>query len=125
MGSESMLKEMVCITYPIGCHLTIRQDGEEIEVSGNTCPRGKQYAIAEMTHPTRMLTTTVVIKNAIYHQIPVISSAPIPFDKIEETMKLLKEVVVTAPVHEKDIIVKDIFGLGIDMIASRSMKRVD
>ena len=40
-------------------------------------------------------------------------------------MKLLKEVVVTAPVHEKDIIVKDIFGLGIDMIASRSMKRVD
>jgi len=117
MGSESMLKEMVCITCPIGCHLTIRQDGEEIEVSGNTCPRGKQYAIAEMTHPTRMLTTTVVIKNAIYHQIPV--------DKIEETMKLLKEVVVTAPVHEKDIIVKDIFGLGIDMIASRSMKRVD
>ena len=108
MGSESMLKEMVCITCPIGCHLTIRQDGEEIEVSGNTCPRGKQYAIAEMTHPTRMLTTTVVIKNAIYHQIPVISSAPIPFDKIEE-----------------DIIVKDIFGLGIDMIASRSMKRVD
>ena len=102
MGSESMLKEMVCITCPIGCHLTIRQDGEEIEVSGNTCP-----------------------KNAIYHQIPVISSAPIPFDKIEETMKLLKEVVVTAPVHEKDIIVKDIFGLGIDMIASRSMKRVD
>ena len=94
MGSESMLKEMVCITCPIGCHLTIRQDGEEIE-------------------------------NAIYHQIPVISSAPIPFDKIEETMKLLKEVVVTAPVHEKDIIVKDIFGLGIDMIASRSMKRVD
>ena len=66
MGSESMLKEMVCITCPIGCHLTIRQDGEEIEVSGNTCPRGKQYAIAEMTHPTRMLTTTVVIKNAIY-----------------------------------------------------------
>lgn len=125
MGSESMLKEMICIICPIGCHLTISQIGEKIEVSGNTCPRGKQYAIAEMTNPTRILTTTVVIKNAIYHQLPVISSAPIPFDKIEETMKLLKKVVVSAPVHEKDVIIKDIFGLGIDIIASRSMKEVD
>ncbi|WP_231385318.1 DUF1667 domain-containing protein [Candidatus Stoquefichus massiliensis] len=120
-----MLKEMICITCPIGCHLTIRQDGDDIEVTGNTCPRGKQYAIAELTNPTRMLTTTVVIKNALYHQLPVISSAPIPLDKIEETMKLLKEVAVTAPIYEKDIIMKDIFGLGIDIIASRSMKKVD
>ncbi len=125
MGSERMLKEMICITCPIGCHLTIRQDGDDIEVTGNTCPRGKQYAIAELTNPTRMLTTTVVIKNALYHQLPVISSAPIPLDKIEETMKLLKEVAVTAPIYEKDIIMKDIFGLGIDIIASRSMKKVD
>ena len=125
MGSERMLKEMICITCPIGCHLTIRQDGYDIEVTGNTCPRGKQYAIAELTNPTRMLTTTVVIKNALYHQLPVISSAPIPLDKIEEPMKLLKEVAVTAPIYEKDIIMKDIFGLGIDIIASRSMKKVD
>ena len=48
MGSESMLKEMVCITCPIGCHLTIRQDGEEIEVSGNTCPRGKPVSYTHL-----------------------------------------------------------------------------
>lgn len=123
MGVERMLKEMICITCPVGCHLTVKQEGDNIEVTGNTCPRGKQYAIAEMTNPTRMLTTTVVIKNAIYHQLPVISSSPIPFGKIADTMKLLKEVEVEAPVHEKDVIVKDIFGLGIDIIASRSMKK--
>lgn len=117
-----MKKEMICITCPIGCHLIIEQDGDHIEVTGNTCPRGKQYAIAELTNPTRMLTTTIVIENAVYHQLPVISSAPIPFDKMNDTMVLLKDVKVQAPIHEKDIIVENIFGLGIDIIASRSMK---
>lgn len=118
-----MKKEMICITCPIGCHLTVEQNGDDIEVTGNTCPRGKKYAIAELTNPTRMLTTTVVIENAIYHQLPVISSSPIPFDKIEETMRLLKNVKVQAPIHEKDVILENIFDLGINIVASRSMKK--
>lgn len=119
-----MLKEMICITCPIGCRLTIKQVGDEIEVSGNTCPRGKQYAIDEIKNPMRTLTTTVVIKNAIYHQLPVISSDKIPLNQIEDAMKLLKNTIIEAPIYEKDIIVHDILGLGIDIIASRSMKKV-
>ena len=123
LGSDRMLKEMICIVCPMGCHLTIHIN-DDIEVSGNTCPRGKQYAIDELTQPTRMLTTTVVIENAIYHQLPVISSSPIPLDKIKETMLLLKHVKVKAPIQEKDIILENIFDLGIDIIASRSMKAI-
>lgn len=119
-----MLKEMICIVCPIGCHLTVEENDGNIEVSGNTCPRGKQYAIDELTHPTRMLTSTVEIENAIYHQLPIISSRPIPLDKIKDTMLLLKGVKVKAPVYEKDIILSNIFGLGIDIIASRDMKRI-
>lgn len=117
-----MLKEMVCIVCPIGCHLTVTQENDVIEVTGNTCPRGKQYAINELSHPTRTLTTTVEIENGIHHQIPVISSAPLPLDKIHETMRLLKGVKVKAPIKEKDIILKNVFDLGIDIIASRDMK---
>ncbi|MEG0276375.1 MAG: DUF1667 domain-containing protein [Coprobacillus sp.] len=119
-----MLKEMVCIVCPIGCRLSVRDDNGNIEVSGNTCPRGKQYAINELTNPTRTLTTTVEIENAIYHQLPVITSLPIPLSKINETMLLLKGVKVKAPIYEKDIIIKNIFDLGIDIIASRDMKEV-
>ena len=53
---------MICINCPLGCHLTIEKHEDIIEVSGNTCPRGKQYAINELTNPTRTLTTTIRIK---------------------------------------------------------------
>lgn len=119
-----MLKEMICIVCPIGCRLTVSSHDNDIEVSGNTCPRGKQYAITELTNPTRMLTTTVEIKNAIYHQLPVISTLPIPLGKIKETMLLLKGIKVKAPIYEKDIILENIFNLGIDIIASRDMKEI-
>lgn len=119
-----MLKEMICIVCPIGCRLTVDDSSGSIEVSGNTCPRGKQYAINELTNPTRTLTTTVEIEDAIYHQLPVISTSPIPLDKIKETMLLLKGVKVKAPIYEKDIILSNIFDLGIDIIASRDMKEI-
>ena len=106
---------MICINCPLGCHLTIEKHEDIIEVSGNTCPRGKQYAINELTNPTRTLTTTIRIKNAIYECLPVISSKPVPKDKI------LKDVEVTSPVKINEVIVKNILDLDIDIIASRSM----
>ena len=48
-----MHKEIICINCPIGCHLDIELDdqGNFISVSGNLCPKGKEYAIKEMTAP--------------------------------------------------------------------------
>lgn len=30
-------RELICIGCPLGCPLTVRIDGEKVEVSGNTC----------------------------------------------------------------------------------------
>ena len=54
------MKELICIVCPRGCHLTI---DENKNVTGNSCPRGVQYAINEVTNPMRMLTSTVFIKS--------------------------------------------------------------
>lgn len=113
--------EMICINCPLGCHLTINKQNDLIEVSGNTCPRGKEYAINELTNPTRTLTTTVRIKEAIYECLPVISSKPIPKDRIFDVLRVLKDVEVTSPVRINEVIVKNILDLDIDIIASRSM----
>lgn len=113
--------EMICINCPLGCHLTVHKQGEIIEVNGNTCPRGKQYAIDELTNPIRTLTTTIRIKNAIYECLPVISSKPIPKDRIFDVLKVLKDVEVTSPIRINEVIVKNILDLDIDIIASRSM----
>ena len=45
------MKNLVCIVCPNGCRLTVTE-GENIEVSGAKCPRGKAYAVSEMTNPT-------------------------------------------------------------------------
>ena len=57
--------EMICINCPLGCMLTVERDAEGgFKVSGNTCPRGEKYAVNELTHPVRTLTTTVAIATA-------------------------------------------------------------
>lgn len=123
MGSGKMKEtiEMICITCPLGCPLTIEKDGDQIEVSGNTCPRGKQYAINELTDPKRMITTTVVIHGAIHHQLPVITSKPISKALIFDVMKELKQVEVNAPIEINDVIVENVLDSGVDIIASRTM----
>ena len=52
------MKNFVCIECPKGCRLTI---DENLNVTGNTCIRGKNYAINEVTCPKRIITSTVVV----------------------------------------------------------------
>lgn len=106
----------------MGCHLEILQTNYEILVVGNKCPRGKQYAIDEIVSPKRILTTTVRINNSIHPCLPVISDKPIPKDKIFACIKVLKDVEVTSPVEINQIIVENILDLGINIIASRTMR---
>jgi CxxC motif-containing protein len=119
-------KEMVCIVCPIGCNLKaeLNDQNEVISVTGNTCARGDVYARKELTNPTRMLTSTIKIKGAIYERLPVITSSDIPKGKLFDVMQALLNIEVEAPVHNKDIIIKNVCDLGVDIIASRTMEKV-
>ncbi len=113
--------ELVCINCPLGCHLTVTEENGEITVTGNTCPRGKQYGINEMTNPMRTLTSTVKIEGALHEALPVITSCQIPKAKMFEVMKALKGVKVQAPVSNGQVIIKNVCGLEADIVASRAM----
>lgn len=115
--------EMICINCPNGCRLKVEMANGEYVVSGNLCPRGKTYAINELTHPMRTLTSTVNIENGVHDALPVISNGQLPKEKIMEAMKVLAKVKVKAPVKYGDVVVKDILGLGVDIIASRDMEK--
>lgn len=119
-----MKTQMVCIACPVGCKLEVEavQNGEvTYVVSGNRCPRGEKYGVKEMTNPTRMVTSTVKIKNAHLSRLPVRTSDAIPKGMIFECMKALDEVTVEAPIKAGDVVIKNLLGLEIDVIASRSM----
>ena len=77
-----MMKELICICCPRGCHLKV--DEEKKEVTGNACPRGKEYGINEVTNPVRVVTSTVKITGANLRRLPVKTDKPIPKGKIFE-----------------------------------------
>ncbi len=115
------MKKLICITCPIGCHLTVEDENGDMKVTGATCPRGIDYAKQELTNPTRMITSTVRIKNASYNQIPVKTSAPIPKGKIFDVMSELAKISVVSPVNMGDVLKENICDTGIDIIATRSL----
>lgn len=63
------MKQLVCIGCPRGCRLTIDEKDGEYIVTGNTCPRGKEFAISEMTAPKRTICSTV---KTAFPDVPVL-----------------------------------------------------
>lgn len=118
-------RELICISCPMGCRLTVKLEGNEvISVTGNTCPRGEEYARKECTNPERILTSTVKINGAVHRVLPVITDREIPLGKLFEAMEAIRKVEVDAPVKEGDILIEDILGTGANVIASRSMDKI-
>ena len=104
-----MKRELTCIACPLGCSLTVTLDGKNvISVEGNTCPRGKEYAINECTFPVRTITTTVKCNDGTL--LSVKTSKPIPKDKMFDAMKIINSTVATLPVKMGEVIIKDLFG---------------
>lgn len=116
------MKEFVCIECPRGCHLSI---DENLNVTGNSCPRGKMYAINEVTNPMRMLTSTVKITGAAIDRVPVITSNEIPKAKMFEVMEEINKACVQAPVKMHDVVIKNVLGLGADIVVTRSLEKID
>ena len=114
-------REMICITCPIGCTLEVVKDGDKITVSGNSCPRGEKYAIAEMTHPTRTLTSTVAVSNRKGKYVAVKSRSPISKEKLFEAMKVINSTKATAPLKAGDVVIANLFGES-DIIATSSIE---
>ena len=118
-----MKKELICIVCPIGCHMTAELDdnGRMLSVTGNTCPRGKAYAEAELTHPTRTLTTTVTVANRPGCMLPVKTAAPISKEKMLTAMDVIRTLQVNAPIASGTVILADLLGES-DLIAAGSIE---
>ena len=117
-------KEVICIVCPVGCRIKIsRCEDEEsgYRITGHTCKKGTEYAIKEVTNPTRILTSTVKVKGGKISRLPVRTSDEIPKAKIFSCMEIINRTEVAAPVRVGDVLVKDVFGTGIDIIATRSI----
>lgn len=119
--------ELTCISCPLGCPLRVETDseGNVLSVTGNTCKRGGDYGRKEVTAPTRTVTSTVRLLGGGAPVVPVRTREDIPKGKIFDVMEVIRHTAAEAPVRIGDVIVKDVAGTGVDLIATRDAERGD
>lgn len=114
-----MEKRIVCTVCPLGCHLSV--DTETFSVDGNACYRGEIYGKEEVRSPKRVITSTVKIKNSLNSRCPVKTSEAIPKNLNFKVMEELKKIELASPVKRGDIIIRNIFDTGADLIVTKDM----
>ena len=118
-------RDLICIGCPLGCPLTVTiENGEVTEVKGNTCPKGDAYARKEVTNPTRIVTSTVVVEGGVAPMVSCKTAADIPKGKIFDVTDALKDVVAKAPVAIGDVLLADVAGTGVDIVATKNVEAI-
>ena len=116
-------RKLTCIGCPMGCPLTVVMNGKEVvSVTGNTCKRGEVYARKEVTDPTRIVTSTVRVSGGSIDMVSVKTKEDIPKDKIFQCVRALKGIQIPAPVHIGDVILTNVAGTGVDIVATKNVE---
>ena len=126
MSDDVTTATYLCIGCPLGCRLELDEDdaGEIVEIRGASCRKGERYAAQEHTDPRRILTTTVAIDGARWPRLPVKTLEPIPRDQVAEAARELAALSITAPIRLGEVVVDDVLGTGIAVVATRDMDTV-
>lgn len=116
----SDMKEVICTCCPQGCHLQV-DEANGYKVTGNGCPNGIAYGKEELTHPTRIITSTVRAEGCLHSRCPVKTSKPVPKGQMAEVVAALDSVVLHAPIHVGDVVLHNVCDTGADVVTCRDM----
>lgn len=117
-----MNRTLTCIICPNGCELEIAYEGDQIlSVTGNKCPKGAEYAEQEIKNPMRTIASSVNLEGGSMPLVSVRVNGPIPKAKIMDVMEVIRKTTVTAPVKIGDVVIADVLGLGVDVVATRNV----
>lgn len=115
--------EITCINCPMGCRMRVEvEDGRVVSVSGNGCGRGSAYARQECVDPRRTVTAVIPLEGGAM-PLSVKTSAPIPRRLIAQCMSELAEVKLCAPVEMGSVVLENVCGTGVDVVATKSVGR--
>ena len=116
---------LTCIGCPLGCSLTAEMDGREVtKVTGNNCGVGDKYARKELTNPTRIVTSTITVTGGDLSAVSVKTASDIPKAKMFDCIRALKGLTVQAPVAIGQVILPDVCGTGVPVIATKAIAKI-
>ena len=113
---------LLCIGCPLGCPLEVEMEGSEVlTVTGQTCRNGEKYARKELTNPTRIVTSTVRVTGGTLATVSVKTASAIPKGKIFDCVRELQAIDLTAPVAIGDVIIENVCGTGVSIVATKNV----
>lgn len=112
------MKELTCIVCPRGCRLKV---DDNMEVTGNACPRGKMYAINELTNPTRTITSSIRVSNRPYTLVSVKTDKPVPKDKMFDVMKEIDKLSIEAPTRIGQVVLANVLGTDANIVITKDI----
>ncbi|MCQ2391386.1 MAG: DUF1667 domain-containing protein [Kiritimatiellae bacterium] len=112
--------KLICINCPKGCELEVEKVGDEVKVSGHSCPRGEVYGKSELANPTRMVTGLVRVAG-MRKPLSVKTKVPVAKAKIDAVLFAMHQATVQLPVKIGDVIIPDVAGTGVDLVATANM----
>ena len=120
-----MRKEVTCIMCPVGCTIHVKlKNGNIASITGNACQHGEVYVRQELAEPRRVVMSVVPCRGGDLPTVAVKTAAPVSKTAIRAVMQELAGVTVTAPIAVGEIIVENVAGLGVDVVATRSVRQL-
>ena len=124
MEAEKNIKRMTCIICPMGCALEVSGSADGVTVTGNNCRRGVEYAIKELSFPSRTLTCTVSVMKGRRPLVSAKTNGEIPKDMLLPGMEFVRRLSVEAPVKAGQILVRDFLSTGSDLISCEEVEKL-
>lgn len=116
---------LTCIGCPMGCRLRVTlEDGQVTAVDGAACGRGAVYARQECVCPTRHISTLARVRGR-REPLSVKTAQPIPKAMIFACVEEIHRTCVTPPVKIGDVIVANVCGTGVDVVATMEIEAAE
>jgi len=126
VSSAGERSEYLCIGCPLGCRLEVEEDASgQVEVRGNSCKRGLEFARQEHADPRRMVATTVRVEGGRWARLPVRTREAVPKAQVLPLCRALHAITVEAPLAMGTVVLSNALGTGVDVVASRDMPSKD
>jgi CxxC motif-containing protein len=121
MSERPPVDRLTCILCPVGCELEVRRTDRGLDIQGNQCEKGIDFATEEVLYPKRNLATSVPVRGSETRMVSVRLSDRVPrkmlFPILREIAKLRPE----PPVRRGQVLIADVLGTGVNVIATRTV----
>jgi len=122
MSDRTAVDRLTCILCPVGCELDVRRTERGLDVQGPQCEKGIAFAPEELLYRKRNLATSVPVRGSKTRLVSVRLSDRVPREMIFPILREIDRLRPEAPVRRGQVLIANVLGAGVDVIATRTVE---